>query len=213
MKTYPRPLGIQAIIALQAVAKVVEPYSTAAKAWDKMSLVQQATTMSAHCVICCGFDFIKNPVPLMLFGKDHWSLLAYVETCAVEQEPLDKRRLRCNEHTHHLHAVNFNVGSSMAWKPEYGTRLTGFFTAKDSHKPQLQIPNHDDWDCLNDLEAAGFIDVISEATAAVCMTDDGNRVVAALRKYKTSGGQFDTFILTDAPIDYINNWLAANINV
>lgn len=37
-----------------------------------------------------------------LFGKDHWSLLAYVETCCVDGQDgigtLDRRRLRVGTH-------------------------------------------------------------------------------------------------------------------
>jgi hypothetical protein len=125
------------------------------------------------------------------WGKDHWSLLAYVECCCVDGRSgvgtLDKRRLRTNEHRHPLHAVN---SPATRWKPNYGTRLKGFFEACD---PALQIPMHDDWDCLNDLEAAGLIEVFSEANALVELTAHGISVSGQLRAHKAIGGVFATF--------------------
>ena len=136
---------------------------------------------------------MKTFVRLSQFGKDHWSLLAYVETCAVESNSLDKRRLRCNPARHPIHAVNLNYGEVARWKPEYGTRLKGFWAADGRINPDLRLPSHDDWDCLDDLEAAGLIDVVSEANALVRMTDAGMGIAALVRKHKASGGTFATF--------------------
>lgn len=67
-----------------------------------------------------------------LFGKDHWSLLAYVETCCVDGQDgigtLDRRRLRCNENNHPLLKGAY---SPTGWQPSYSTRLAGFFDFAD----------------------------------------------------------------------------------
>lgn len=131
-------------------------------------------------------------VPITQFGKDHWTTFAYAETCVVDQQPLDKRRIRCNDNTHRIHAVNRNPypGDIGPWEPKDGTRLFGFFDKRD---PQLQLPNHDDWDCLNDLEAAGLLEVMSEAIARVVLTEEGHKAAAALRVHKSKGGNFAGF--------------------
>lgn len=138
-------------------------------------------------------------VPVEQFGKDHWSLLAYVETCCVDSSTapvgtIDKRRLRCNENTHPLHAVNFEATSGrVKWQPSYGSRLRGYFEADEEHRENLRLNDHDDWDALNDLEDAGFLEVISEANGFVKMTTMGNMVVARIREHKSGGGNFANF--------------------
>jgi hypothetical protein len=138
------------------------------------------------------------------FGKDHWSMLAYVESCCVDGAKgigqLDRRRVRCNGNTHPL----LNANATVAWKDEYSTRLAGFFDFEHRADPAqasaagLQILGHDDWDCLDDLEAAGFVEILTLANAAVRMTDEGNRVAGLLRTHKANGGQFAQFRLIEA---------------
>jgi hypothetical protein len=150
------------------------------------------------------------PVPASDFGKDHWSLLAYLETCLVDPQDnrlgtarggitrlppkhgeFNKERLRCNEERHPLHAVNASVGH---WQPAYGTRLAGYWRADESRDPARQLSVHDDWDCLNDLEAAGYIKVMSEANGIFQITDAGIAMAARLRDHKCRGGNFADFI-------------------
>jgi hypothetical protein len=77
------------------------------------------------------------------WGRDHWSLLGYIATCFDGE--IDRRKLRCNENRHpmlaHCHS---------AWKDEWSTRLKS--TPEGEH---IKAIGHDDWDCLDDLEAAG----------------------------------------------------------
>ena len=146
-------------------------------------------------------------VPVSAFGKDHWSLLAYLETCVVDpadsrltqdrggvaQLPamigqVNKERLRCNPRRHPLHAVLGDVRCA-GWKPDYGTRLAGFST-----DPEKRIPSHDDWDCMDDLERAGFIEVVSEANGLFKITDVGISATAQLRAHKCRGGQFSNYV-------------------
>lgn len=138
-----------------------------------------------------------NSVPMILFGHDHWGLLAYIECCIVDNPrptkniaELDKRRLRCNPKRHPLHNVNANHGVNTKWKPEYGTRLRGYSESKDA---KLLLKEHDDYDCMNDLEAAGLIDVMSEANVFVGITNLGKKLAAMLRDHKASGGSFSSF--------------------
>lgn len=140
---------------------------------------------------------VKKAIPAKDFGKDHWSLMAYVETLCVDSSKggvgeIDKRRIRCNPRRHPLHAVNRNFGVT-GWKGEYGTRLAGFWTNAGLTNLKRQMKSHDDWDCLDDLEAAGLIEILSEANGYVKLTDKGLTVGGLIRAWKAKGGMFATF--------------------
>lgn len=143
-------------------------------------------------------------VPPQYFGKDHWSLLGYIGSRQKSHPAngkkdvaaLDKQHLRCNPHRHPLHAIN-EIRGGGGWRDRYGTRLRGYWR-KD--KPgetneEWRIQEHDDWDCLNDLEAAGLITVWSEANAFVQINPGlGLRVYLQLHEHKTKGGNFADFV-------------------
>ena len=114
------------------------------------------------------------------FGKDHWSTLAYVECCAVDDKgALDNRHMRCDA-DRHPGLVNPMLDSVQ----KYPTILAG----------GEELPDHDDWDCLDDLEAAGFIEQRGTGIHPVIkMTEAGNKVAASLRHHKSQGGNFSGF--------------------
>ena len=119
------------------------------------------------------------------WGKDHWSVLAYVETRCVDGRDgvgeLDHR--------------NLSRKGGHAWKPEYCTRLKGNGDGTIHH-----AEDHDDWDCLDDLEAAGLVDVHSAVNGLVTMTDLGMEIAGSLRAWKAAGGNYAEFSHeTDAP--------------
>ncbi len=131
------------------------------------------------------------------FGKDHWSLLAYIETLCVDSRvkgvgEIDKRRLRCNEKRHPVHAVNMNI-ANVRWKGDYGTRLSGFFRDSGTTNKKRQIRSHDDWDCLEDFERLGLIEIMSEVNGFVRLTDKGLSLALRVREWKAKGGHFGTF--------------------
>ena len=141
-------------------------------------------------------------IPMNRFGKDHWSTFAYVETCCVDANvgehmgKLQHSRMRSNGNTHPL--LNAN---GLAWRPEWGTRLFGYFEAKkkqeDVNALGLVLDTHDDWDCLDDLEVAGLVDVINLTQGVVKLTSKGLLVAAQLREHKAKGGQFAGFVAQD----------------
>jgi len=130
-------------------------------------------------------------VPTEKFGKDHWSTLAYVGCRVVDNNgTLDREHMRCNADRHPGLANSAN--RICTWDPEHGTRLGGYFDAKD--KTKLLLSDHDDWDCLDDLEAAGLIRIGgSGINPLVSLTDAGRNVEAQLRKHKSNGGMFANF--------------------
>lgn len=113
------------------------------------------------------------------FGKDHWSTFAYAETCAVDHGGrLELRRLRMNSNKR-------PVGNGGMWLPSCGSYVKG-----------KRDPEHDDWDCLEDLEAEGLLEMIGTIiNPAVKLTKKGYAVASSLRMHKANGGQFGTFEL------------------
>lgn len=110
------------------------------------------------------------PVPVSLWGRDHYSTLGYLECRAVDNggriEPLHMR------------------GRPGAPAIDYPTRLA----------QGVLLQNHSDYDCLSDIEVAGLIeDHGTGMNPLVRMTEKGMLVCAALRAHKAAGGNFSNF--------------------
>lgn len=136
--------------------------------------------------------------PVSRFGKDHWATLAYVIAACEEGDKgigqLARSKMRCNPARRPLLSAN-------RWLDSYSTRLFGFFDFPDradldkAAAAGMQVIGHDDWDCLDDLEAAGIVEIFSLANPAVRMTPYGLDVCARLREHKVGGGQYAGFEL------------------
>jgi len=132
-----------------------------------------------------------KPIQVSEFGRDHWSLLAYIETLCVEGDGSpDLDRMRCNV-TRHPGLVGPRSAKSddVHWRPRWATRLKGHA----EHAPR-QAVGHDDHDCADDLKAAGFIKVLGTGIAPRYeLTQVGAAVAQAIRLHKQSGGTFSNF--------------------
>jgi len=130
-------------------------------------------------------------IPIEQWGKDHWSTLAYIETCIVDQQVvadiggLDKRKMRCNPktHPHWAHLPD--------WSHDNGTRLKGYKSKEET--PDLLLPTHDDWDCVEDMEAENLVMICSVANCWVSLTNEGRDIASQLREHKSKGGNFSDF--------------------
>jgi hypothetical protein len=127
----------------------------------------------------------STTVSIEKFGRDHWSTFAYIETLCIDNggRP-DNRRMRCDVKRHPQYG--HDVAALMPGR--YPTRLRGGEERDD----------HDDWDCADDLEAAGLIKIHGTGIFLFFeMTDRGWQIAAALRAHratkKTSGATYDTF--------------------
>ena len=129
------------------------------------------------------------------FGKDHWSLLAYIETRCVDYKGvLDVAHLRISDPAIGMGSYH-TLYNRPKWKPEYGTRLAGYFKEDGTKDETRQIKNHDDLDCIDELEEAGYIENIGTELTAYKMTKLGNQVAALLRQHKTDGKHYATFTI------------------
>lgn len=97
------------------------------------------------------------PVPPEKFGKDHWSTFAYVETRIVDHRgTINHDHMRCDADRHPiLRASKRAALFGMSAATKYPTRLVAGHQRRD----------HDDYDCLDDLIAAGLLEVHMPAVA------------------------------------------------
>jgi len=159
-------------------------------------------------------EFTDEFVPLQMFGKDHWSTLAYIETVMVDangrgfQVGLDAR-MRSNRHNHRVmfqecrrpyRPSGGGIGITMPTiTREQGTIL----------KDGRLVPGHDDWQCVQDFANLGYFEAVvypRRTKRTVIGADDvqpgvylhlspkGRAVLAQLRDFKASGGNFKDFM-------------------
>lgn len=123
------------------------------------------------------------------WGKDHWSLLLYVETRCVDYHGiLDFDHLRDKL----MRGERRPMGGK--WEGKHGTRLAGYFGENGKNDESRLLKKHDDLDCLEDLEAAMLIkNVGTGMNPQIVMTDEGYRIITQLRKWKADGNHCATF--------------------
>ena len=112
-----------------------------------------------------------QPVPIHLWGKDHWSTFGYAECRLVDNKgSIDIQHMRGN-----------HCGDDAG----HPTRLTG----------GNDLPDHGDFDCLFDAEDAGLMVLKGTGLHPVIhkLTPKGALVAAALRTHKAEGGGFSNF--------------------
>lgn len=128
-------------------------------------------------------------IPPGEWGKDHWSLLLYVETRCVDSPDgvgrPDNRNIQTNFNRHYEMANKNYRGNHDGAK--FGIRL------RDRTLPG---PDYDEWDCMEDLMAAGYMrDVGPTLSPMYRMTERGQKVAALLRAHKARGGLLKDFVL------------------
>lgn len=135
-------------------------------------------------------------IPMIEWGRDHWSTFCYLETCAVDAKGvIDNRRMRCHARLHRGFVGILFSGINDA--SQYPTRAK-----------KRDIPKHDDWSCLEDMVAAGLItsewcikdhnEVVGHLEGRVKFTEAGLAISGALRAHKARGGNFNNFDMFEA---------------
>lgn len=122
-------------------------------------------------------------VPMAMWGKDHWSTLAYLGTRLVEGLQPERDRMRVDVGVHPQHANRASRSTATNGK-RHPTRLNNGCT----------VDGHDDWSCLDDAVAEGLLtETGTGVNPYYALTSRGGAVVAALRQHKRDGGGFATF--------------------
>lgn len=120
-------------------------------------------------------------IPIDRWGRDHWTTLLYIETRCVDYKgTVRNENLRCFPTGANLHRMT--DAQQRIWckgdEKKYGTRLADDSVAE----------NHDDWDCIEDMVAAGVL--LWEGTGAYpafVLTDIGWQIAHALRRWRAEG--------------------------
>lgn len=131
-------------------------------------------------------DRPENFIPMELFGKDHWSTFAYLETRCVDHDGMpDRSHMRTDPDLHPgLGHTRGGLPDPDLPRKKYPTRLNN----------GTEIHDHDDWNCVEDLEAAGLLKWEGTGMYPIfVLTDKGKTVAGRLRAYKSNGGAFHTF--------------------
>lgn len=120
------------------------------------------------------------------WGRDHWSVFGYIGsllTGGVKLGVPDRDRMRCDVGIHPALIGPRLAGSPMAHS-KYPTRLKG----------GVEVSDHDDWSCADDMEAAGLFSWEGTGINPVFrLTDAGWKVLHELNEHKGRGGQFADF--------------------
>lgn len=130
------------------------------------------------------------------FGKDHWSMFAYIETRCVDfKGVLDVAHLRIRNPAIGLRSRH-SPYLRPKWESNWGTRLRGYFMKDGETNKHYLLPNHDDLDCFDDLEEAGYIENTGTGLNPACvLTKLGSQIVSLLRQHKAKGEHYATFTL------------------
>ena len=148
-------------------------------------------------------------VPANRFNEEHLHVLSYVVDGCVANLPegqftIDRNRMRFNEKTHPQWAWDTkSIAAGKGWIPQYGTHLVGDFEKFDIRCSEsdfdkavakgLVLPDHDDWDCLIDLQLAGFVNILSLQDLKVTITPMASKFLKTFYPYYQNGGNLREF--------------------
>lgn len=84
----------------------------------------------------------QNHIPIDQWGRDHWTTYAYLGNRWLNHEGrINRENMRCNPRIHPHLAHRGSTG-------KYPTQLKG----------GAEVPDHDDWSCLEDAVSAGLLE-------------------------------------------------------
>ena len=141
---------------------------------------------------------IDDYIPIELFGKDHWSTLAYVETVMTDIGGFQIGRdpkMRSNRR-------NFRVMAEECPSPYRAVNKVSHpgVVMQDHHSTILKngqvVKGHDDWSCLQDLANAAFFDTNAydiQPDTVIKLSTYGRTIANQLREFKSNGGSFKEF--------------------
>jgi hypothetical protein len=120
-------------------------------------------------------------VTFEMFGRDHWSTFAYIETRVVDHDGrAEREKMRCDV-SRHPHLIGPHYGDV---GKKYPTRLAG----------DVLLEDHDDWDCADDLVCVGLLENLGTSTNPIFrLTDEGWSIAKQFRMHRAEGGSTATF--------------------
>jgi len=137
-------------------------------------------------------EAVKTNITIDQFSKDHWSLFGYVES-RVHSHQIAPMTGELGQNNIRINSTKRQLATKRPWNPEWGSRLMGYWNeTKEIDKSKL-LPDHDDIDCLEDLEMVGLIEIISNVNLYIKLTEKGQKVASELREWKNAGNMYATF--------------------
>ena len=131
-------------------------------------------------------DSGNQPIPPELWGKDHWSTFAYVANRILDYKGVPNLTHMRSDPNLHPGLPNISPMGNVLDGAKYPTRL----------KDGREVTNHDDWSCVEDMEAAGLVEWRGTGISPVFkFTDSGYEVWAKLYRHKAEGNSFGSFVL------------------
>ena len=101
---------------------------------------------------------------MLRWGKDHWTTFAYAETRWVDHHGmLSHDQMRCDRQRHPIfYAAKRRVITmgTNADGAKYPTRLKTETPGEGGRWGTVELPGHDDYDCLDDVIREGLIEVV-----------------------------------------------------
>ena len=123
---------------------------------------------------------MKTPVDIQDFGIDHWSTFAYLETRVVDHRGIpENKHMRSDPDRHPGHG---HLVSILGYR-KYPTRLR-----------IGELKDHDDWDCVDDMEVAALIKISGTGLFPKWkLTDLGRTIASQLRAHLAQKRKYATF--------------------
>jgi hypothetical protein len=141
-------------------------------------------------------------IPSAVWGKDHWTTLAYVETvatdCAGFQVGSDAR-MRTNRR--HFRVMQDCLKPRRAKAGGIGLVMDPVAHATRLNDGQT-VEGHDDWNCVQDLANEGLFNLDAsgvEPGITLHLSTKGQAWCAKLRSHKQAGGTYSTVNIADMP--------------
>lgn len=138
----------------------------------------------------------KQPVPEERWGKDHWTTLLYLETCAVDlRGRVEHAKMRTSRRNWRLAGVVHGVANVME-RDKYPTRLVPVQAERAQYDSVHLTGGHDDWECLQDLADAGLLEFEVDEDhpsfplpVTVTFTAAGQKAAAEARQRRAATGR------------------------
>jgi hypothetical protein len=134
-------------------------------------------------------------IPMAYWGKNHWSLLAYIETVMVDMggfhvgfDPHMSQNRR-----------NYRIMQEMNPRPKRAKSSNSMgLVMKDEWSTILnngqKVIGHDDWCSLQDLANEGLLTAEAfEPKDMLHLSEKGRAIADRLRAHKSAGGNFAAF--------------------
>ena len=141
----------------------------------------------------------KEFIPITMWGKDHWSTLAYIDSVIAEHSfyPITiDSHMRTKRETYDYFLMNKAKKFGFITQPYYN------FLSSDAYGTKLNdgttVMAHDDYSCIVDFAKEGLLNIDENSIITnkkIKFSDKGLTVMNCLHKHKVNGGTYSNFTM------------------